>query len=90
MTNAPEEAPMSLADDLRAAPNDGTIPCVRCGGSGVGHYADAYQPWNEECAGCGGSGLNWRYPGGAIAQYYSGPLIGRDRAIAAAQFQETK
>lgn len=51
------------------------IGCTPCSGSG-----QIWQPaegWSDECAVCGGSGTNWLYPGGAIAKYYSGPLIGK-------------
>lgn len=54
------------------------IACVRCNGSGIAEYANSYRPWHEECSDCGGSGSNWRYPRGAIARYYSGPLIGKE------------
>lgn len=59
--------------------NGEKIKCARCDGHGV-HQGNSLEPWPEECKDCGGSGTNWRYPGGAIARYYGGPLIGRDRA----------
>jgi hypothetical protein len=50
------------------------IQCLRCAASGL--VLDIHgEP--DECSQCGGSGLIWRYNGGAIARYYSGPLIGR-------------
>ena len=57
--------------------NGHAITCDRCGGTGIGQRASSYQPWHEECGDCGGSGKNWLYPRGAIAKYFSGPLIGR-------------
>lgn len=51
------------------------ITCASCDGHGM--ISDmAGEP--DECRDCGGSGLNWRYPKGAIARYYGGPLIGKD------------
>jgi DnaJ-class molecular chaperone len=51
-----------------------SISCASCGGHGL-VLAMSGEP--DECSDCGGSGRNWQYPGGAIARYYSGPLIGR-------------
>lgn len=52
------------------------IQCARCGGHGlVSSWSFGVKEPNE-CADCGGSGSNWLYPRGAIAKYYSGPLIG--------------
>lgn len=65
---------MSVLEDLESR-NGEEITCYHCGGSG-----QIWQPaegWSYECANCGGSGLNWQYSNGAIARYYSGPLIGR-------------
>lgn len=56
-------------------PEGRQIICARC--SGIMQKASAYEPWHEECSDCGGSGHNWQYPKGAIAKYFSGPLIGR-------------
>ena len=51
-----------------------SIKCANCNGHGI--VSDmAGEP--DECLDCGGSGANWQYPKGAIACYYSGPLIGR-------------
>ena len=52
-----------------------SIQCARCGGHGL-VLSMSSEP--DECSDCGGSGCNWQYPGGAIARYYSGPLLGRD------------
>ena len=49
------------------------VRCVHCNGHGL--VANWDQP--DECRDCGGSGMNWRYPGGALARYYGGPLLGR-------------
>lgn len=53
------------------------IECVRCGGHGYRIVWSFGVKEPDECSDCGGSGRNWQYPGGAIAKYYSGPLIGR-------------
>ena len=53
------------------------ITCSRCYGKGVRAVWSFGVLEPDECENCGGSGLNWLYPGGAIARYYSGPLIGR-------------
>ena len=55
-----------------------SIRCVRCGGHGLVTVWSFGVQEPDECADCGGSGTNWRYPRGAIARYYSGPLIGRE------------
>ncbi len=57
------------------------IPCDDCRGHGL--HAEINGEL-DECRACGGSGRNWQYPGGAIARYYGGPLIGR------AQSERTK
>jgi len=55
-----------------------SITCANCDGHGL------ISSWSfgvnepDECRDCGGSGRNWQYPGGAIARYYSGPLLGRE------------
>jgi hypothetical protein len=50
------------------------IRCWCCGASGL--VLDMRgEP--DECGQCDGSGFLWRYSGGAVARYYSGPLIGR-------------
>ena len=54
-----------------------SIPCARCTGHGLVTVWSFGVKEPEECADCGGSGRNWQYPSGAIARYYSGPLIGR-------------
>jgi hypothetical protein len=54
-----------------------TTPCARCAGHGVQTVWSFGVKEPEECSDCGGSGRNWQYPGGAIARYYGGPLIGR-------------
>jgi len=53
------------------------IECVHCSGHGQRTIWSFGVNEPEECEMCGGSGKNWQYPGGAIAKYYSGPLIGR-------------
>ncbi len=55
------------------------ITCINCDGKGVvAHYdMDGFLS-PDECPDCGGSGQNWQYPGGAVARYYSGPLLGKD------------
>lgn len=56
--------------------NGKSIDCARCGGKGMTQiWANEY----DECRDCGGSGKNWQYPGGAVARYYSGPLLGREK-----------
>lgn len=63
----------SFLEGLWKRPRGHGIECATCGGSGL--IATGTLP--NECADCGGSGRNWQYPNGAIARYYSGPLIGR-------------
>lgn len=55
--------------------NGQQIECYACGGAG--QIFIPVEGWSDECANCGGSGCNWQYSGGAIARYYTGPLIGR-------------
>lgn len=57
--------------------NGKSIQCACCGGHGL---IDTGELPNE-CGNCGGSGRNWQYPRGAIARYYSGPLLGRTTPI---------
>ena len=79
-------APSGLSRDASQAeplvPNAAgrSIPCASCGGHGL-VLSMCGEP--DECSDCGGSGTNWQYPRGAIAKYYSGPLIGRASAIEA-------
>lgn len=57
--------------------------CDLCGGHGQkssysidgGDFMGA-----DECRDCNGSGLIWRSPKGALAQYPGGPFIGREKA----------
>ncbi len=60
---------------MSSNPNGKLIPCYYCGGTGmiVGQWGDP-----EECNTCESIGTLWRYNGGAIAQYYSGPFIGKE------------
>jgi hypothetical protein len=51
------------------------IGCWRCQGHGL---ITSMSGEPDECYDCGGSGLNWVYPSGRIARYYSGPFIGYD------------
>lgn len=53
------------------------VKCARCDGAGFLLVWSFGVKEPDECVDCGGSGQNWQYPGGAIARYYSGPLIGR-------------
>jgi DnaJ-class molecular chaperone len=57
--------------------NGRSIQCVSCSGHGIkaAWQFGVLEP--DECSMCGGSGRNWQYPGGAVAKYYSGPLVGR-------------
>lgn len=57
--------------------NGQSIKCVYCDGHGVVQHATRFDPCPEECRWCAGNGLQWQYPGGAIAAYYSGPLMGK-------------
>jgi DnaJ-class molecular chaperone len=55
----------------------GQITCVRCDGHGlVGTWSFGVKE-PDECKDCGGTGRNWQYPNGAVAQYYSGPFLGK-------------
>lgn len=56
--------------------NGKLITCFACDGYGI---VDSGYHNPDECSNCGGSGFNWEYSGGAIARYYSGPLIGFER-----------
>lgn len=58
--------------------NGKAIKCERCDGAGYRTVWSFGVKEPDECPDCGGSGRNWRYEGGAIAKYYSGPLIGRE------------
>lgn len=62
--------PMTEAQRIAEGLSGHSIQCAMCGGHGLTRNAD-------ECRDCGGSGRNWLYPGGAIARYYRGPLIGK-------------
>jgi len=53
------------------------IKCDTCDGKGMRTIWSFGVKEPDECPDCGGSGLNWLYPHGAIARYYAGPLIGR-------------
>lgn len=66
-----------MADQASDIPGE-HIKCVWCDGHGVKASWSFGVMEPDECRMCGGSGLNWKYPGGAIAKYYAGPLIGRD------------
>ena len=58
--------------------NGKPISCALCGGAGYRTVWSFGVKEPDECRDCGGSGQNWLYPNGAIARYYSGPLIGRE------------
>ena len=54
------------------------IKCARCGGTGlVAAYSWADFEGPDECRKCS-QGYVWRYPSGALAQFPSGPFVGRD------------
>ncbi|WP_192258604.1 hypothetical protein [Mesorhizobium caraganae] len=53
------------------------IRCERCDGKGIVASWGCQSSLPDECPDCGGSGRNWQYPRGAVAKYYSGPLLGR-------------
>lgn len=57
---------------IETAPRGCEIRCARCDGHGI---VTSWSNIPDECPDCGGSGRNWQYPGGAIARYYSGPLL---------------
>ena len=53
------------------------ISCAQCDGHGqVSSWSFGVKE-PDECGACGGSGLNWKYSGGAVAKHYAGPMIGR-------------
>lgn len=54
-----------------------SIQCARCAGKGMRTVWSFGVKEPDECPDCGGSGANWQYPGGALAVYYGGPLLGR-------------
>lgn len=54
------------------------IVCVSCDGHGYRTTWSFGVKEPDECGSCGGTGKHWRYPGGAIARYYGGPLVGRE------------
>lgn len=58
------------------------IMCDTCDGKGMRSVWSFGVKEPDECPDCGGSGLNWLYPHGAIASYYGGPFLGR-RALQA-------
>lgn len=61
------------------------IQCVGCSGHGlVSAYSAGGADFEgaAECHECNGSGVNWRSPKGAVAQYPGGPFIGREKASA--------
>lgn len=53
------------------------IKCTRCDGHGMVTSWSFGVKEPDECPDCGGSGVLWLYPGGAVAKHYSGPLIGK-------------
>lgn len=57
--------------------NGKQITCETCGGKGWRAVWSFGVKEPDECPHCGGSGLNWQYPHGAIAMYYGGPFLGR-------------
>ena len=67
--------------------NGKSITCATCNGHGkLQHVVNRH---SDECGDCGGGGSNWLYNGGAIAKYYSGPLVGREsRVVASHQIGE--
>ena len=62
-------------------PEGESISCTSCAGHGIVSTWSFGVKEPNECGDCGGSGQNWKYPGGTIARYYGGPLVsGRPRA----------
>lgn len=57
--------------------NGEILKCYKCDGKGLVTSWSFGVKEPDECGNCGGSGLNWIYPSGVIAKYYSGPLCGR-------------
>ncbi len=57
--------------------NGHPIKCEYCDGHGIVQHHSRFDPCPEECGWCAGNGVQWLYGGGAIASYYSGPLVGR-------------
>ncbi len=64
--------------------------CALCGGKGWRTVWSFGVKEPDECPDCGGSGLNWQYPRGAIASYYGGPFIGRAALTAQEQSAPVK
>ena len=54
------------------------VKCARCNGHGLISVWSFGVKEPDECADCGGSGLNWRYPNGTVARFYGGPFLGRE------------
>lgn len=54
-----------------------TIKCSGCNGFGLRTVWSFGVKEAEECPHCNGTGANWLYPSGALAQYEGGPLMGR-------------
>lgn len=55
--------------------NGKQIKCMNCDGHGQVRSWSFGVEEPDECTYCGGSGLNWQYPSGTIAKYYSGPFL---------------
>ena len=54
------------------------VACGLCCGSGIVTSWSLGVKEPDECSGCYGSGLNWRYPSGVVSKFYGGPFVGRD------------
>lgn len=63
-----------MPDVNERKPHGRAIVCPDCDGHGLVLGREG-EP--EECRTCEGSGVNWRYPGSAIARYPGGPFTGR-------------
>lgn len=76
-----------ICDGIRECPqepgiveqNGKQIRCSTCDGHGFRSVWSFGVKEPDECPDCGGSGRNWQYSRGAVARYYGGPLIGRER-----------
>lgn len=61
--------------DLNLMPGH-RIKCTTCDGHGQVRSWSFGVEEPDECRDCGGSGVNWQYPRGAVAQYFGGPFLG--------------
>lgn len=59
----------------RAGKSGSQIRCANCDGKGLVTTWSFGVKEPDECRDCGGSGMNWRYPSGAIARHYAGPFL---------------